>query len=408
MITNDTFIILTFALPLYQLLFYTIQLIAPKSSGFSRHYAGLLLLVMTLLLVINVMFHTGYIHLAPVLSIFFFPFLLALLPVFYLYLRSFVDGEALFSNGFSEKIKLFIPALFFLLAGVLMTTIIDDYTQAFSLTMLSVFISVAAFPSYLILSWMGFLLILTLQFVWLGTKSYKLIKAETENNCNSVPKHLVFMKPMWIIGMALSIPVFILALVIPLLGFQSLTLYSAAISNLVLLLSGGTLGYLGLKQQVHLHQASIRESMVGNARNSLKKIQKNIVIDDQEEKPFLPEKEVEIIIQNLNNLMEEKKPYLDKHYSLNNLCEDIDVNRRTMTYVLNKILDTNFYWFINDYRTQEAIFYLQNKGETYSIEAIAGLSGFKSRSCFYSWFRLFTGITPKEYLIKQQTAELPV
>jgi len=408
MITKDTIIILLFALPLYQLLFYTIQLIAPKSSGFSRHYIGLLLFVMTLLLVINVMIHTGYIHLAPVLSVFYLPFLLLLFPLFYLYLCTFVDGEALLSNGFLKRIYLFFPSVLFLLLGFLQITKTDDYIRVYSSATVSASFFESDFPACLNMLWLGFFLILTVQYGWLGIESYKIIKAETESNCHPAPKHLFFLKTKWISIMAFSLPVFVVALVIPLFVFQQITIYSAATSNLVLLLSGGTIGYFGLRQQVHINQTGIRENLVGKVQKSLKDIQKNVDDYDQGEKLPVAGDDFEIIIQKLNDLMENEKPYLDKDYCLKNLCDDLDINRRTITYILNKVLETNFYWFINDYRTQEAIMYLQNKGDTYSIEAIAGLSGFKSRSCFYSWFRLFTGITPKDYLIKQQTAELPV
>ena len=57
--------------------------------------------------------------------------------------------------------------------------------------------------------------------------------------------------------------------------------------------------------------------------------------------------------------------------------------------------------YINHFRINSAKELLKNaEYEHYTIEAIGGMSGFKSKSAFNSAFKKITGYTPSEYKSK--------
>lgn len=63
----------------------------------------------------------------------------------------------------------------------------------------------------------------------------------------------------------------------------------------------------------------------------------------------------------------------------------------------------NFNDFVNYYRTEEVIKKLQSgKHNIHTLLAIAYDCGFNSKSTFNRSFKKQTGLTPKEYLIKNK------
>ena len=68
MLTKESIYVILFALPVYQLLFYTVQLISFKRRNPSKKYLGILLLCMTTFLVINAIHFLDFNHLYPLLQ----------------------------------------------------------------------------------------------------------------------------------------------------------------------------------------------------------------------------------------------------------------------------------------------------------------------------------------------------
>lgn len=95
--------------------------------------------------------------------------------------------------------------------------------------------------------------------------------------------------------------------------------------------------------------------------------------------------------------MVENKSYLNPHYSLNDLCVQLHIPRRRLTFILNEVMGKNFYGLVNEYRMKEAIRIIEDSGKKYTIEAISEMVGFNSKSSFYACFRKYTGSSPKEY-----------
>jgi AraC-like DNA-binding protein len=172
-------------------------------------------------------------------------------------------------------------------------------------------------------------------------------------------------------------------------------------ANVLLLASGGIAGYYGMKQDTLLFQVASLE----RARPLSAPVQEMVLQKEELQGypvqsrpiPLIPVEEARKIVKGLDNLMLTKKPFLDTRYSLSDLCLQLNTSRRVMTYVLNDVMGKNFYGVVNEYRMKEAIQIMENSGKKYTIEAIAEMVGFNSKSSFYACFKKYTGSSPKEY-----------
>ncbi len=97
----------------------------------------------------------------------------------------------------------------------------------------------------------------------------------------------------------------------------------------------------------------------------------------------------------LRNLFEQERPYLREDLTLNHLCQALAVPRAYLSQVLNEEQGRCFQDFVNDYRIAAAKRLLKDTQSVHlSIEGIATEVGFRSRSAFYAAFKKRTGKTP--------------
>ncbi len=113
---------------------------------------------------------------------------------------------------------------------------------------------------------------------------------------------------------------------------------------------------------------------------------------------MLDEKKIAELKGELLPYMENEKPYLNYDVSLNSLAQALNTNSKYLSYLINKEFKTNFSSFINTYRIEEAKILLSNPvNDIYTIETIAEMTGFKSKSAFNTAFKKFTNLTPSKY-----------
>jgi AraC-like DNA-binding protein len=111
------------------------------------------------------------------------------------------------------------------------------------------------------------------------------------------------------------------------------------------------------------------------------------------------------LFQNIIDLIEKEKLYVNPELSLNQLSDQLKINRKYISYVINEITGSSFFTLINKYRVIEAKKHLlESEYDQYSIEGIAQLSGFKSKSSFYRSFKDLEGITPAQFKKQQKQA----
>lgn len=96
---------------------------------------------------------------------------------------------------------------------------------------------------------------------------------------------------------------------------------------------------------------------------------------------------------------DQEKPYLKQNFNLTDLAAALNVPQHHISYCFSDFLDTNF----TKLRTSKRVEHAQNllqQGITkdFTVDKVAELSGFSSRSTFFSAFKEYTGMTPTEFM----------
>lgn len=102
--------------------------------------------------------------------------------------------------------------------------------------------------------------------------------------------------------------------------------------------------------------------------------------------------------QAAQQLIQEKKLYLDSDLTLHQLAAELDVPAYHLSQALNEQLQLNFFDFVNQYRVEEVKLKIADaQYQHYTLLAIAFESGFRSKASFNRIFKRFAGMTPSEY-----------
>jgi AraC-like DNA-binding protein len=114
---------------------------------------------------------------------------------------------------------------------------------------------------------------------------------------------------------------------------------------------------------------------------------------------LLQDTELMELDKRLQELMENKKPYLNPELTLSELAELLNTSRSQLSNVINQLHEINFYKFINQYRVEEVKKIMQSpENESLKLISIAYDAGFNSKASFNRIFKQMTGMTPSEYL----------
>jgi AraC-like DNA-binding protein len=142
------------------------------------------------------------------------------------------------------------------------------------------------------------------------------------------------------------------------------------------------LGYLALRQPRLFLDPPTAESPAGTryARSSL------------------TSSRAEELLQRLEGLMAEEKPWLENDLTLSQLAERLGVTPHHLSQVLNERVGKTFFDFINEQRINEVQRCLADSAyRQQSVLDIALASGFNSKAAFNATFKRYTGMTPSEY-----------
>ncbi|MEI7981151.1 MAG: AraC family transcriptional regulator [Bacteroidota bacterium] len=109
-------------------------------------------------------------------------------------------------------------------------------------------------------------------------------------------------------------------------------------------------------------------------------------------------------LQKLNSCMETHKPFLNPDITLETLANEIQVNPRILSQIINETYKKNFKSYILEYRIRESMQILSDsKYSTMTILEILYQVGFNSKSAFNTAFRKYYGCTPTEMKQKAVT-----
>ncbi len=96
------------------------------------------------------------------------------------------------------------------------------------------------------------------------------------------------------------------------------------------------------------------------------------------------------------------KPYLNPDFSLSTMSADTDIPVHHLSYYFNEHLNINFNAWKNDHKINYVISLIENgTNELLTLDALAKQAGFGSRTTFFNAFKQKMGLTPSEFLNKQ-------
>ena len=156
-----------------------------------------------------------------------------------------------------------------------------------------------------------------------------------------------------------------------------------------------TLGYMGMRQPQIFKQRDPQEQVRsdGDERTSEKPKYERSALDAEMSAALLEE---------LQTLMLEERPYLDAKLTLAQLAEQLGISTNYLSQIINQQTGSNFFDYINSYRVEAAKQILADPAKArLSVLAIAMDAGFNSKSAFYSAFNQHAHMTPSQFRQKK-------
>lgn len=120
-------------------------------------------------------------------------------------------------------------------------------------------------------------------------------------------------------------------------------------------------------------------------------------------KPQIKNKEDFLMFENLSEVMQTQKPYLNPDLKIHDLAKLINAPSHLLSEYINKKLNINFFEFINQYRVNEFKVRVHcQEYEKFTLFAIALDVGFNSKASFNRIFKQQTQMTPSQYKKRAQ------
>lgn len=151
-------------------------------------------------------------------------------------------------------------------------------------------------------------------------------------------------------------------------------------------------GFIGIKalQQTLINNALTHSQI--SIKDEIEEEDKSIIENEIEQTKF---KEIKL---RLEECMSANQPYVDTSLSIYDLAKMIETNYKYLSKTINQEFNQNFVSYINTYRVEESMHLLKtSEYDNYTIEALAEMSGFKSKSAFNTAFKKQVGQTPSEF-----------
>ncbi|OJJ21790.1 hypothetical protein BKI52_14915 [marine bacterium AO1-C] len=116
-------------------------------------------------------------------------------------------------------------------------------------------------------------------------------------------------------------------------------------------------------------------------------------------KPRFKGDELQIWKTKLEEVMNSSKLYLNPTLALNDIANEMKIDKLLVSRVINEGYQLNFYDFVNTYRVEHFIQLSQDKQyQHYTTLALAYEAGFNAKSTFHKVFKKIKNTTPTAYL----------
>jgi AraC-like DNA-binding protein len=172
------------------------------------------------------------------------------------------------------------------------------------------------------------------------------------------------------------------------------------------------IGYFSIHQvqvfnylQPHAEDAKALTSSKHNKESNSREGDTRAILSTKYQNAALSEQVAASIHDQLKQLLEEEKPFLNPELTLNDLAKRVNVHPNVLSQVINSRENKTFYDLINERRIAEFTARLSAPGhQQYTLLSIAYDCGFNSKASFNRNFKKFMQVTPSEYL-KQKNAQ---
>lgn len=158
------------------------------------------------------------------------------------------------------------------------------------------------------------------------------------------------------------------------------------------------IGYYGIKQ-VGIFTNQLTPAAVLPANADPLELSHNPAETIKYEKSLLTDNQLETIHSELLQLMKERELYLIPELTLTMVSQQLDVHPNTLSQVINKLEQKNFFDYINTWRVakfKDKVVLPEN--QKYTLLSLAYECGFNSKTSFNRNFKNTTGKSPTEYL----------
>lgn len=112
--------------------------------------------------------------------------------------------------------------------------------------------------------------------------------------------------------------------------------------------------------------------------------------------------DLELMKNRLEQLMEERKPYLNSKLLKAELAEMLGTSNPELARLLNENIGMNFFEYVNYYRIREFVALAKTeKAQQLTFFGLAQEAGFNSKTTFNKSFKKLMGVSPTEYFNNQ-------
>ncbi len=403
MINFNHLSIILFILPVYQMLFYVVQLFTLRSKKNPvRRLLGFFMLLMLFYILINTSKYFGYSISYKYLFLIQLPVLLAIIPTLCRYVMRITNT----SNKYNKSIALYyLPSFSVFALSVIAILLMDsDQKNIFlhSETLLkgNIF-QISDF--FTIIFILGNFVLITVQVI-LSSVQYKQIilhiKAIRKKNNASFP----WLELSWLHFTFISVIAFVIINVTMNFINPEYNAVWAKVFNVGILITSGLAGYFSYKQD-NLYNEVIGLTADKKSSDTSSVSESNFIPVQQDNNLVtLSDEETKEIITKLQYYLVKDKPFLDRKLRIADVSRAIGISKRKLSYVINREMEKNFYAIINKHRVLEAKVMLKKpQYKIYNLEAIAEMVGFQSKSSFNACFKQITGVTPSDFRKKNNS-----
>lgn len=153
------------------------------------------------------------------------------------------------------------------------------------------------------------------------------------------------------------------------------------------------IGYFGI-QQTDIFAGRIPMEITAKKAGEVVKTD-----SERYQKSGLKAAQAEKLLSELQNYMQQDKPYLDHKLTLTDLANALKIHPNYLSQVINDKLNMNFYDFINKARLDEFLKMVNSpKSKHLTILALALDSGYSSKSSFNKFFKRTMVKTPSQHI----------